>query len=189
MRDQIAVRCSVQLFGLLVRLDHGFRYDSFPRSTSQLEKQGLDWNENGECCLTLELKSFHRFLSFSRSSSNSFNLVNFFSFFFRLSSRKRCSNSRLNENNIMHYICSRTSTASTDFVFARLAADLMPLISARVRSNGFNFETLKHRIHHRDPSFSNGNELTRTTVSGTDSNPSYTMVHVPSSSTSSIVHS
>lgn len=47
--------------------------------------------------LTLELKSVQRFLSFSRSSSNSFSLATFLSFFRRFSSRKRCSNSRLDD--------------------------------------------------------------------------------------------
>ena len=51
------------------------------------------------CSLTFELKSVHRFLSFSRSSSNSFNLAVFLSFFRRLSSRRRCSNSRLENFN------------------------------------------------------------------------------------------
>jgi hypothetical protein len=91
--------------------------------------------------ITFELKSVHRFLSFSRSSSNSFNFAIFLSFFRRLSSRKRCSNSRLlkkkySSKEKIYFIIFY-------FVLARLAADFIPLISERVRSNGFNFDTFK----------------------------------------------
>jgi len=74
------------------------------------------------------------------------------------------------------------------FVLARLAADRIPFVSERVRSNGFNFDTFeikKKQIFTLDIY----STLTRTTVTGADSNPSKTIVHVPSSSTSSIVHS
>ena len=99
-----------------------------------MRKDFEDW-------VTLELKSVQRFLSFSRSSSNSFNLANFLSFFRRFSSRRRCSNSRLKEiirifENNPFFIFDNVY-----FVFARLAAVLIPLVSERVRSNGFNFDT------------------------------------------------
>ena len=54
--------------------------------------------------ITLELKSVHRFLSFSRSSSNSFNFAVFLSFLRRFSSRNRCSNSRLECRNQLESI-------------------------------------------------------------------------------------
>lgn len=64
--------------------------------------------------VTLELKSVQRFLSFSRSSSNSFNLATFLSFFRRFSSRRRCSNSRLKEiNRIFHLSYLRMFTLSS----------------------------------------------------------------------------